>query len=158
MAHRKKDIAVLSIFGIVVVVVIVFIAYTFLQIDKSNNNKITSEETKTASSQSVDTSVSYEDIYTAYKQNELSADETYQYNRYRVTAKINGMETGGLLNLTGGATLTMEVKIGNTIIFFYAEFEKDQEENLKNVNVGDTITFDGKCLSAGTWTECELIE
>lgn len=67
------------------------------------------------------------------------------------------METDGLLNLTGGATLTMEIKIDNTIVFFYAEFEKEQEEALKKVNVGDTITFEGKCLSAGSWTDCEII-
>jgi DNA sulfur modification protein DndB len=29
------------------------------------------------------------------------------------------------------------------------EFDKEQEEALKIVNVGDTITFEGKCLSAG---------
>lgn len=101
--------------------------------------------------------VEFDEIYRAYKENELRADETYQYNRYRITAKINGMATGGLLNLTGGATLTMEKKVGNTIVFFYAEFEKEQEENLKQINVGDTITFEGKCLSAGSWTDCEII-
>ena len=50
-----------------------------------------------------------------------------------------------------------ETKVDNTIVFFYAEFEKEQEENLKSVKVGDTITFEGKCLDAGNWTECELI-
>ena len=51
----------------------------------------------------------------------------------------------------------METRIDDTIVFFYAEFEKDQEDALKNVNVGDTITFNGTCLSAGSWTDCELI-
>lgn len=101
--------------------------------------------------------VGFDEIYRAYKENELRAKEIYQYNRYRITAKINGMSTSGLFNLTGGATLTMEKKVGNTIVFFYAEFEKEQEENLKSVNVGDTITFEGKCLSAGSWTDCEII-
>lgn len=101
--------------------------------------------------------VGFDEIYRTYKENELRADDTYQHNRYRITAKINGMETGGLFNMTGGATLTMEKKVGNTIVFFYAEFEKEQEENLKTVNVGDTITFEGECLSAGSWIECEII-
>lgn len=101
--------------------------------------------------------VDYEEIYLAYKENELRADETYQYNRYRITAKINGISTGGLYNITGGATLTMETKVGNTIVFFITEFEKEQEENLKLINKGDTITFEGKCLSAGNWSECEII-
>ncbi|NLC85150.1 MAG: hypothetical protein GX749_08755, partial [Ruminococcaceae bacterium] len=70
----------------------------------------------------------------------------------------NGMATGGLLNLFGGATLTMEKRVGDTIVFFYAEFEAEQEEALKEVNVGDTITFDGECLSAGSWVECEIVK
>lgn len=105
----------------------------------------------------IDLSVSFDEVYRAYKENELRADDTYKGNVYRITAKVNGMKTGGLLNLTGGAILTMEKQIDSTIVFFYAEFEKEQGENLKEINVGDTITFEGKCLSAGTWTECELI-
>lgn len=101
--------------------------------------------------------VTFEEIYTAYKENELRADDKYQYNRYRITAKINGMTSHGLFNLSGGAILTMETRVKRTIVFFYAEFEKEQEELLKNVNVGDTITFEGECLSAGTWIDCELI-
>ena len=104
----------------------------------------------------VDTSVTFDEIYRAYKENELVANDTYRYNRYRITAKINGMNTGGLLNLTGGATLTMEKKVGNTIVFFYAEFEKEQEEALKQVKVGDTITFDGECIGRSGFTDCEL--
>ena len=100
---------------------------------------------------------SYEEIYYSYKENELVADEKYKNNRYQVTATINGMTNDGLFNLTDGATLTMETQIDNTIVIFYAEFEKEQEEALKTVKVGDTITFEGECLSAGTWVECELI-
>ena len=103
-------------------------------------------------------SVSYAEIYKAYKENELRADDTYKNNRYQITAKVNGMSTGGLFNLTGGATLTMEIRVDNTIVFFYAEFEKEQEEALKTINVGDTITFEGECLSAGTWVDCELLQ
>ena len=101
--------------------------------------------------------VEFDEIYHAYKENELRADDTYKNNRYIITAKVNGMATGGLLNVTGGATLTMEKKVGEITVFFYAEFEKDQEDALKQINIGDTITFGGECLSAGSWTECEII-
>lgn len=111
----------------------------------------TSEETSAVGT------ATFDEIYQAYKENELVADDLYQYNRYRVTAKINGMTNNGLFNLTGGATLTLEKRVGNTIVFFYAEFEKEQEENLKTVKVGDTIIFEGKCLDAGNWSECELV-
>lgn len=101
--------------------------------------------------------VGFDEIYRAYKENELRADDTYKNNRYRISAKVNGMSTGGLFNLTGGATLTMEKRVGNIRVFFYAEFEKEQEDNLKLINVGDTITFEGECLSAGSWVNCEII-
>lgn len=105
-----------------------------------------------------DLTVTFEEIYKAYKSNELSAKDSYKDNRYRITAKINGIKTGGLANLAGGATLTMQLKIDNTIVFFYAEFEKDQEETLKQVAVGDTITFDGTCVNAGNWADCEIVK
>lgn len=119
--------------------------------------KPTETEKPTEEPDEIDLSVTYDEIYKAYKENELVADDLYQYNRYRITATINGMSTSGLLNLTGGATLTMEKRVGNTRVFFYAEFEKDQEEALKTIKVGDTITFEGECLSAGMWSDCELI-
>ena len=43
------------------------------------------------------------------------------------------------------------------IVVFLAEFERDQEEALKNIKVGDEITFEGTCYSAGSWSDCELI-
>ena len=103
------------------------------------------------------TPASFEEIYKAYEDNELVADDLYKGRRYEITATINGMETGGLMNMTGGATLTMEKKIGNTIVVFLAEFERDQEEALKNIKVGDEITFEGTCYSAGSWSDCELV-
>ena len=103
------------------------------------------------------TPASFEEIYQAYDDNEHVEDDIYKGRRYEVTATINGMETGGLMNMTGGATLTMEKKIGNTIVVFLAEFERDQEEALKNIKVGDEITFEGTCYSAGSWSDCELV-
>lgn len=101
--------------------------------------------------------VTFSEIYNEYKANELRADELYKNNRYVITGEVNGMETGGLLNWSGGATLTMETRVGNTRVFYYAEFEKEQEDALKTINVGDTITFEGECLGAGSWADCKLI-
>ena len=99
----------------------------------------------------------FDEIYRAYKDNQPVPDDMYKHNRYQITPKIDLMTNDGLFNLTGGATLTLETKVDNTIVFFYAEFDKEQEENLKTVKVGDTITFEGKCLDAGNWSECELV-
>ena len=106
----------------------------------------------------VDTSVTYDEIYNAYKSNELAADDLYKNNRYRITATVYRIESDGLLNLTGGATITMRAEVGDKVASIVAEFEKDQEEALKLIAVGDTITFEGKCVSAGAWMECKIIE
>lgn len=104
---------------------------------------------------SIDTSVTFADIYREFKRNELNAKDLYNGNRYEITGKVNGMSTGGLFNMTGGATLTMEIKVDNTVVFFTAEFEKKQENNLKQISVGETITFIGTCYG-GNFTDCEL--
>lgn len=123
-------------------------------------NRANMESTAPSSSpsSSVDLSVEYADIYRAYKKNELAADDIYKGNRYRITGVIAGIESDGIFNATGGATLTMKVKVDNTIVYFLAEFEKEQEDALKKVAVGDTITFDGKCLDHGNWVDCEIVE
>ena len=140
-----------------VLLVMVFCMFRFMDVQSKAQIETNKNAESDVSSSVIDESVTFDEIYRAYKENELKADDVYQYNRYRITAKVNGMETGGLLNLTGGATLTMEKQVDSTIVYFIAEFEKDQEESLKTISVGDTITFEGECLSAGTWEDCELI-
>lgn len=140
-----------------VLLVMVFCMFRFMDVQSKAQIETNKNAESDVSSSVIDESVTFDEIYRAYKENELRADGVYQYNRYRITAKVNGMETGGLLNLTGGATLTMEKQVDSTIVYFIAEFEKDQEESLKTISVGDTITFEGECLSAGTWEDCELI-
>lgn len=144
---------------IIVVITIVMCAGIILSVDffSEPSSAPQSGSQGTGTEEVIAQDLDFPRFYRAYKENELVANEEYKYNRYRVTAKINGMETGGLLNLTGGATLTMTNKVDNTIVVFLAEFEKEQEEALKTVKVGDTITFEGMCLGAGNWSECELI-
>lgn len=103
----------------------------------------------------VDTSVTFADIYREFKRNELNAKDLYNGNRYRIAAEINGISSSGLLNLTGGATLTMKEQVDGTIVFFTAEFEKEQEDALKELSVGDTITFTGTCYG-GNFSDCEI--
>lgn len=113
----------------------------------------TTEETEEDTS--VDTSVTFAEIYREFDSNEIRAKEKYNGNRYQITGTVNGISSGGLLNLFGGATLTMENRVDNTIVFYYAKFGSDQEEALKNINKGDTITFVGECWG-GTFSDCVL--
>lgn len=154
ISPQKKRVVYL-LCGIIIVITI-FSCVAILMLPSMESSSAESEPQTSEDTSAVGTAT-FDEIYHAYKENELVADDLYQYNRYRVTAKINGMTNDGLFNLTGGATLTLETKVDNTIVFFYAEFEKEQEENLKTVKVGDTITFEGKCLDAVNWSECELV-
>lgn len=90
------------------------------------------------------------------------ANEQYKGNRYCFSAEINGInEGGGLIGLFDsdlGAKLTLVRKVGNTIVYIGAEFDKDQLESLKQVKVGDTITIEGECSSAQYWVECKVVE
>lgn len=154
VSPQKKRVVYL-LCGIIISIAVFICA--FVLVSALMNSSSSESETQTAEETSEVGTATFDEIYYAYKENALVADDLYQYNRYRVTAKINGMTNDGLFNMTGGAMLTLETKVDNTIVFFYAEFEKEQEENLKSVKVGDTITFEGKCLDAGNWKECELI-
>lgn len=154
ISPQKKRVVYL-LCGIIIAITI-FSCVAILMLPSIEPSSAESEPQTSEETSAVGTAT-FDEIYQAYKENELVADDLYQHNRYRVTAKINGMTNDGLFNLTGGATLTLETKVDNTIVFFYAEFEKEQEENLKTVKVGDTITFEGKCLDAGNWSECELV-
>lgn len=113
-------------------------------------------ESETSVTEEIGTA-SFDEIYHAYKENEIVADEAYKGNRYQVTGKIAGISNDGLLNLGGGATLTLNVDLDNVIVVLIASFDETQIESLKSVKVGDTTTFIGKCLSYGSWSDCELV-
>lgn len=123
----------------------------------STESRRSQEEQSSIEAESERLAVTFDEIYKAYKANELRADDKYKNNRYRITARISAMTNDGLFNYSGGATLTMETRVDNTVVFFYAEFEREQEDALKNVDVGDLITFEGECLSAGSWVNCEIV-
>ena len=103
-------------------------------------------------------SVTYKDIYKAFQSNELVAEELYKGNRYQITASIYEIYAGGLLGWSDGVTLWMQTNVEGRLVWFYADFDKNQKESLKKVVVGDIITFEGTCVSESNWKKCELIE
>lgn len=139
--------AFLMLLSMAVGVAILIFAFTYKSSDKA----------ATAPKPSVNP-VSIETIIADYNENKVRANDKYEGQRHRITAKINGMgDGGGLLNFSKVITLTMEVKIGNKTTFFYADFNQDQKESIKKVNKGDTITFEGTCSSVGNWVDCEIV-
>lgn len=55
----------------------------------------------------------------------MRADAKYKNNCYKITAKINGMTKDGILDFSVNTTVTLESKVNNTIVLFYATFGKD---------------------------------
>lgn len=113
---------------------------------RSNSN---SEKT------TVVTTIDFDTVYKEYKANEVRAEETYGKKRYRVVGNVNALTDDGLMNLMGGVTVTLTRKVGNTTVFFFASFQKDQKEKIMQINAGDDITIVGEMRNLNFFS-CEI--
>lgn len=121
------------------------------------SNKSASKPKKSSSSSSAKsvTTLDFDAVYKEYKSNEVRAEETYGDKRYRVTGTVNGLTDSGLANLFGGTTVTLVRQVGNTTVYFFASFPKDQKDAIMKINTGDEITFVGE-YSKMSFYSCEL--
>ncbi len=100
----------------------------------------------------------FAECYYAYQENELKADDTYKGNKYSLTVKVRDIQDtdGSLLYWDDEVIVEFEVRVDNTIAVGQALFEKEQRDSLKEISIGDTITFVGECQSIGAWIDCKL--
>lgn len=121
------------------------------------SNKSASKPKKSSSSLSAEsvTTLDFDAVYKEYKSNEVRAEETYGDKRYRVTGTVNGLTDSGLGNLFGSTTVTLVRQVGNTTVYFFASFSKDQKDAIMKINTGDEITFVGE-YSKMSFYSCEL--
>lgn len=124
---------------------------------QSASSKSSSKLKKSSSSASEQavTAIDFNAVYKEYKSNEVRAEETYGNKRYRVTGTVNGLTDSGLANLFGGTTVTLVRQVGNTTVYFFASFSKDQKDAIMKINTGDEITFVGE-YSKMSFYSCEL--
>lgn len=124
---------------------------------QSASSKSSSKPKKSSSSSSEQavTAIDFNAVYKEYKSNEVRAEETYGNKRYRVTGTVNGLTDSGLANLFGGTTVTLVRQVGNTTVYFFASFSKDQKDAIMKINTGDEITFVGE-YSKMSFYSCEL--
>lgn len=101
------------------------------------------------------TTIDFDTVYKEYKANEVRAEETYGKKRYRVVGNVNALTDDGLMNLMGGVTVTLTRKVGNTTVFFFASFPKDQKEKIMQINAGDDITIVGEMRNLNFFS-CEI--
>lgn len=124
---------------------------------QAESSKPSSKPKKSSSSTSEQavTTIDFNAVYKEYKSNEVRAEETYGDKRYRVTGTVNALTDGGLANLFGGTTVTLVRQVGNTTVYFFASFSKDQKDAIMKINTGDEITFVGE-YSKMSFYSCEL--
>lgn len=116
---------------------------------KPKRSNLNSEKT------TVVTTIDFDTVYKEYKANEVRAEETYGKKRYRVVGNVNALTDDGLMNLMGGVTVTLTRKVGNTTVFFFASFPKDQKEKIMQINAGDDITIVGEMRNLNFFS-CEI--
>ena len=124
---------------------------------RADSNKSASKPKKSSSSSSAKsvTTLDFDAVYKEYNSNEVRAEETYGDKRYRVTGTVNGLTDSGLGNLFGSTTVTLVRQVGNTTVYFFASFPKDQKDAIMKINTGDEITFVGE-YSKMSFYSCEL--
>lgn len=124
---------------------------------RAASNKSASKPKKSSSSSSAKsvTTLDFDAVYKEYNSNEVRAEETYGDKRYRVTGTVNGLTDSGLGNLFGSTTVTLVRQVGNTTVYFFASFSKDQKDAIMKINTGDEITFVGE-YSKMSFYSCEL--
>lgn len=113
-------------------------------------------ETQTASVPKLEHTVPFKEIFYAYQNNELNADDLYKGNRYAITCTIYAIGDGGLNGLFGDISVSAYTYVDGKQCILWCTFdEKTQRQGIAAISMGDTITFEGTCLSWGNWSNCE---
>lgn len=101
----------------------------------------------------------FHEIRMAYKNNELSADDTYKGNRYTIVGSFDGISEDGLLNqLLGEIKVTLKIVDEGTPCYLFCDFDADTwREELSKLSKGDEMVIEGECDSWGVWSDCELL-
>jgi hypothetical protein len=100
------------------------------------------------------TEVSAEDLARAYKDNEAAADATYKGKWLLVKGKVKHMQPDGKKN-TAGVELD-GVKRGKFDLLVWCFGRPDETSKMLNLAVGQTATFEGKCLGTPAKTFVHL--
>lgn len=96
-------------------------------------------------------------IRASWEENEISAKETYAGKHFVIAGQVNKISSGGnLAHITTNPVITVFVKDGADTLIVYAEFSKDDEDQLQNLSAGDDILIAAKCSNWGNWEDCVL--
>lgn len=100
-----------------------------------------------------------EEVYNAYKENKLKADDLYEGKKYIITGTFETVKDDGLINKALsqiGVTLTLEKSPNRYILL--CKFDKNERDKLKEFSKGDLISFEGTLYGWGSWGNCTVKE
>ncbi|MEG2687374.1 MAG: tripartite tricarboxylate transporter TctB family protein [Christensenellaceae bacterium] len=100
----------------------------------------------------------FHEIRSAYKNNELSADDEYKGKSYTIIGEFDGVSEDGLFNeFLNEIMVTVKIIDDNTTCYAFCGFDADiWREKLSSLNKGDEMVIAGTCYSWGSWSDCEL--
>ena len=96
----------------------------------------------------------FKEIYSAYKENSMRAEEMYEGNEYTITCTPYSIKRSN-----GKVSISASVFYNSTECYILCIFdEKNQKDLLENVDAGDRITFKGTCSNWANWKNCRIIK
>ena len=139
--------------GLLLSVIVCVMCFVFFAIDTSLNPiKNTDSVSQMAES------INLEEMVSDYRSNEISAKEKYYENRYRLSAEIVSIEVAGLREGFSGYNVGMEAILVDEVFYLCANFQGDMKDDILELEVGDTLTFTGKCIAPELWYNCTIVE
>lgn len=126
--------------------------YAELELQREQENQAREQKVRD------DASALFHEIRAAYKNNELSADDTYKGNRYTIVGEFDGANEDGIFpSLLDEINITVKIMDGNTVCYVFCSFDKEEwRDRLAELNKGDEMIIEGECYSWGSWNDCEL--
>lgn len=117
-------------------------------------NPIKNQELASQSAQKLD----FAEMLSEYRTNEIRAKETYKDNRYEISAEVTDIEQAGLREGYSGYNVDMVVHLADEDFSICANFQSDLKDEVMELNIGDTLTFTGKCVAPELWYNCTIVK
>ena len=100
----------------------------------------------------------FEAMVNEYDTNEVRAKEIYKGNRYVITAQVTDIEQAGFSDGYSGYNVDMVVALTNGNFSISGNFQGDLKDDIMELNIGDILTFTGKCETPRLWQNCTIVE
>ena len=139
--------------GILLSLALTIACIIFFAVDISVN-PIKNQDLVSQSAQGLD----FAEMVNEYRANEVRAKDTYKDNRYEISAEVVGIEKAGLREGYSGYNVDMTIDLDGESFSLCANFQSDLKDEVMKLNIGDTLTFTGKCVAPELWYNCTIVK